>query len=187
MREIAELVARLAELERRVAGMMVHGTVAEVAPQDGTVRLKVGGGDGETFLSPAVPYAQLAGDLRVHTPPSVGQQMTMLAPGGDWRQATAVPMTWSDDNPSPSSDGDAHVLTFGNVLVELTAGGVKISAGGTVVDVTGDGLSVTGTTIALDGATKVTGAELSHNGHDVGDRHKHTGVAPGGSLTGPPA
>jgi len=56
MRGLVDLLARVADLERRIAGMVRHGAVAEVDPAAGTVRLDFGAG----FLSPAVPYAQIA-------------------------------------------------------------------------------------------------------------------------------
>ena len=73
IREIVELVARVTDLERRVAGVMRHGTVAEVDPGRQRMRLDFGpthGGQGR-FLSPWLPYAQFSGALRVHTPPTV--------------------------------------------------------------------------------------------------------------------
>ena len=111
MREVVELAARIAELERRFSGVMRHGTVEEVDAAKQRIRLSFGKDvDGKPFLSPWVPYAQIAGALKVHTPPSKGQQFTALSPNGDWQQAVALPMTWSDQNQSPSSNGDENVL-----------------------------------------------------------------------------
>lgn len=108
IREIVELVARVTDLERRVAGVMRHGTVAEVDPGRQRIRLDFGpahGAEGR-FLSPWVPYAQFSGELRVHTPPTVGQQFTVMSPTGDFQQAVAVPLTHHAGNPSPSTAGD---------------------------------------------------------------------------------
>jgi phage baseplate assembly protein gpV len=182
MSEYSDLRAEIAELRRRVAGMMVHGTVHEVDAAAGTVRLRLGDGpDGEPFLGPAIPYAQFAGALKAHTPPSVGQQMTMLSPGGDFRQAVAAPMTWSDENASPSDRGDANAVTFGSVRIDLEGGALRITVGGTSVVISGGGVSIDGDAIAL------AGAALTHNGKNVGDDHVHEGVVPGPAETGPPA
>lgn len=174
MRALAEVLARVAELERKVAGSARHGVVHEVDPAEGTVRLKIGEGPDGPFLSPAIPYAQTMGAIKAHIPPSVGQAMTLIAPGGDWRQAVAIGLSASQANASPSGAGDQAVITFGSVTITMTGGGVTISAGGTSVSITGAGLAV-------------TGGQVTHNGQDIGDTHTHSGVVPGGSTTGPPA
>jgi phage baseplate assembly protein gpV len=191
IRELVELASRVAELERRFSGTMRHGTVEEVDAGKQIVRLNLGKDvDGKPFLSPWIPYAQIAGALKVHTPPSKGQQFTMLSPTGDWQQAVALPMTWSDQNQSPSGSGDENVLTYGNVRVtikddltkvlvggtefEITSGQVHIKVGGVTVEITGGGVSV-------------TGGRVEHDGKNIGSTHIHGGVVPGGGLTDVPA
>ena len=191
IRELVELASRVAELERRFSGTMRHGTVEEVDSGKQTVRLNFGKDvEGKPFLSPWVPYAQIAGALKVHTPPSKGQQFTLLSPAGDWQQAVALPMTWSDQNQSPSSNGDENVLTYGNVratikddltqvdvggtVLEVTSGRVKITVGGVMVEISGDGVAI-------------TGGKVTHDGKNIGSTHIHGGVVPGGGLTDIPA
>lgn len=173
---IAAIVARLADLERRVAGMMRHGTVAEVDAAQGRVRLDLGPSSGEgRFLSPWVPYAQVAGALRAHIPPVAGQQLTLMSPSGDLRQAVAIPATWGPDNPSPSGAADANVITFGDVEITLAAGGLSISVDGVSLAITGGGLAV-------------TGGAVTHNGTNIGDTHTHTDTAGlGAGTTSPPS
>ena len=67
IRELVELAARIAELERRFSGMMRHGTVAEVDTEAQRIRLDFGPAHGTSgrFLSPWIPYAQFSGALRV--------------------------------------------------------------------------------------------------------------------------
>lgn len=162
MREIVELVARVAELERRVASMVRHGTVEAVDPSKQVVRVRMGGTDDEPFVGPWVPYGQIAGALKVHTPPSVGQQMTMLNPTGDFRQAVALPMTWSDQNASPSQKGDEHVLKFGSVTITLKGQEVTlesprlvVKAGGSEFVVEDGKISLKSALIETDGETKL--------------------------------
>jgi len=127
--ELVEMAGRIADLERRMSGMLRHGTVEEVDTKKQIVRLKHGNDvDGNPFLSPWIPYAQHAGALKVHTPPSKGQQYTIQAPNGDWQQAVAVPMTWSDQNKSPSEKDDENVLTFGDVTITIKGDQVTIAA-----------------------------------------------------------
>lgn len=174
MREIAAILARVAELERKVAGSQRHGVVHEVDPAAGTVRLRLGEGtDGQPFLSPPIPYAQTMGALKAHIPPSVGQQMTMMAPGGDWRQAVALGMSASNANPSPSGAGDQNVITFGAATITLTGSGLTIAVGGVTLAISGGGVAITGGTV-------------THNGKNIGSTHTHGGVVIGGSSTAPP-
>jgi phage baseplate assembly protein V len=144
MKEVALLAARVAELERRVASMIRHGTVEEVDAKKHRVRLRIGeDGQGQPFLGPWVPYAQIAGALKVHTPPSKGQQLTLFSPGGDFRQALALPLTWSDENKSPSEKGDEHILTFADVKIEVRDGQTKLTVGDAVIDTKKDSITVT--------------------------------------------
>lgn len=174
MREIVELAARIAELERRFSGMMRHGTVEEIDTSRHRVRLKFGTDvEGKPFLSPWIPYAQLAGALKVHMPPSVGQQFTLMAPAGDWQLAVAVPFTWSNQNPAPSESGDESILTLGSVRMTLRAGGLEIKAAGVTFALSGDGVSI-------------TGGEVRHDGKNIGATHTHGGVTPGTAATQSP-
>lgn len=188
--QFAALVGRIAEVERKQAGMMRHGTVAEVDPEAGTIRLKLGTSDaGGDFLSPSIPYSQMAGALKAHIPPSVGQQFTLIAPSGDWRQAVAVPMTWSNDNASPSSSGDENVLTYGDVKLLLDAGTVRAEIGGMTFELTEDAatVSVGGVTFEVSGGgVAITGGSVTHNGTDIGDTHIHGGVMSGPATTSVP-
>ncbi len=174
MREIALLAARLAEVERRLAGAMRSGTVAEVDAAAGTVRLKLGdatsGGD---FLSPPIPYMQMAGAVKAHIPPSVGQQFSIMAPSGDFAQGVAVPLGFSSANPSPSGSGSENVVTFGDVTITLVSGGLTVAVGGVTLSITGAGIAV-------------TGGQVTHDGTDIGDTHTHGGVVAGGDSTDVP-
>lgn len=191
MREVVELAARIAELERRFSGVMRHGTVEEVDAGKQRVRLNFGKDvEGEPFLSPWVPYAQIAGALKVHTPPSKGQQFTALSPNGDWQQAVALPMTWSDHNQSPSSKGDENVLTYGNItatikddLCEVVAGAatLRVTSAAVTIRVGGVSLEVSGSGVAI------AGGKVTHDGKNIGSSHIHGGVVSGGDLTDVPA
>lgn len=149
-RLFVEAFRRIAELERRADGTVKQGRVAEVDPKAGTVRIRLNEeGADEPFLSPPIPYAQMAGALKVHTPPSVGQQMTIISGAGDFRQGIAVPMTWSDKNAAPSDKGDEHVLTFGSARVELRGNEIVvkvprlfIECDGATFELTGGGLKM---------------------------------------------
>jgi phage baseplate assembly protein gpV len=173
MREVVELAARIAELERRFAGLMRHGTVEEIDTERHRLRLNFGKDvDDKPFLSPKIPYAQIAGALKLHTPPSVGQQMTMMAPNGDWQQAIALPMTWSNENEAPSKKADEHVLTFGGWKITLKDKSLVLE-NGVVYRFTHEGF-------------EQEGGHLVHDGKGIDAHHVHTMVMPGAALSGPP-
>jgi phage baseplate assembly protein gpV len=181
MKELVELAARVADLERRFAGKIRHGTVEEVDPKKQIMRLNMGTDvEGKPFLSPWIPYAQTAGAFKWHNPPSKGQQMTVHAPTGDWMQATVSPMHWSDANPSPSQKGDEHVMTFGSCTVTVKSGSIEIKVGGSSILVEGSKITVNSAEV------HVTGEKLRHNALDVGDTHTHRDVVPGAGDTGIP-
>ncbi len=187
--ELLELYNRVAALERRAAGLVKHGRVSEVNAREGWVRLDIGAGDAGRLISPKIPYAQFAGALKAHTPPSVGQQMTWLAPGGDPRQSFALPLTWSEQNESPSQNQDENVVTYGNVRMTLKDNLVRINVGGLQWELTSEHmtLDVGGVHWKFSAAGYAqAGGGMGHNGRDVGATHKHPDVMPGGARTGLP-
>lgn len=156
-----------------MAGVHRQGTVAEVDPAAGTVRLKFGSNEHGDFLSADIPYSQTGGDVKFHNPPSVGQQMMAISPGGDLRQAIAIPTGFAAGGGSPGSAGNEHVLTFGSVTMTLTGGSLVIASGGVSVEIGGAGLTI-------------TGGAVTHDGVNIGKDHIHLDVTPGGGLSGPP-
>lgn len=193
MSELADiflaLMQRVQELERRTAGSQWRGTVKEVDPKKGTARLVIGqDDDGQDVLSPPIPYAQTAGALKIHSPPSVGQQMEVYSQGGDIEQATLRPLHWSKDNVSPSDKGDEHVATLGQFKAEVRGGElvitvpkVRLVCGGSSFELTNAGLTLVASDVA------VTGDTMKHNGKSIDANHIHGGVMPGGATTDVPA
>jgi phage baseplate assembly protein gpV len=175
MRALVEAFARISELERKLSGMVRHGPIAEVDPAAGTVRLDLGAATGGgRMLSPAVPYSQMAGGLKAHIPPTVGQQMTMISPSGDWRQAVAVPLSWGGGNASPSAVGDENVITYGGATITLKGDALSVVIGGVSLTISADGL-------------EITGGKVTHDGKDIGSSHIHGGVITGPGTTTEPA
>lgn len=186
---LADIFMRTAEIERRFDGMIKQGTATDVDPKAGTVRIRYGGTDEEPFLSPPIPYAQMAGALKVHAPPSEGQQMTVISGSGDFRQGLAVPMTWSDSNTSPSEKDDENVITFGDVRIELRSDELLISIGGFSISLQASGAKFTvgGVTHELTaGGLSTKGGKIEHNKKNIGSDHVHGGVERGRSMTSSP-
>lgn len=173
--EFRALAAGLQEQSRRMAGVEMRGKVKQVDPKKALVRIEIGKDpEGGPVLSPWVPYKQTAGALKLHTPPSVGQVMVIRSETGDVEQGLAEPFRWSEANNAPSTSGDEHVLTFGaNVKVTLKSDSLSFKVGSVELRISEEG-------------AEIFGGKVEHNGHDIGDSHRHPGVERGGAITDPP-
>lgn len=147
----AELVMRCAELERRMDTQIRHGKVTEVDPQKQVARIEIGERDGKPVKSAWLPYAQFAGPdgdqqyqkgLKHHSPPFVGQQMTMFAPGGEIRQGVLLPFHWWDKAKSPSNKGDEHVIAWDKLRITRRADALIAQVGNSVITWKDDSLSL---------------------------------------------
>lgn len=159
-----------AEVERLLMNVIRYGTITEVDAGNARARVTFGGETESAWL----PFTGgRAGGARVWTPPTVGEQVLVLAPSGDTAQAVITGSIPSSSNPAPSSDGGAVVLRIGSSTVTVTASGATIEVGGVSVAITASGLAI-------------TGGQVTHNGKDIGDTHRHGGVVVGPAQTGVP-
>lgn len=149
IRHLIEALARSTQQDWRAANAKTSGPVTHVDAANGRARIRLGGTDGEPFLSPWVRYSQQMGALKVHAPPSIGQQMDLDSPNGDFEQGTLVPRTQSDDNKSPSNRPDENVVTYGDFRAELRGNELTVEVprvflkcGGTTFELTGGGLKM---------------------------------------------
>lgn len=83
-------------------------------------------------------------------------------------------MTWSNQNTSPSTAGDEHVLTFGDVRLTIREQMLEARLGPITFKVMPDGIAI-------------TGGKVTHDGKNIGSTHIHGGVVPGGGVTDVPA
>jgi phage baseplate assembly protein V len=150
--EIADINGRLAAHEARSERMFRHGQVTDVDAKNQVYRQQIGVDDkGQPVKSPWVPYAQVAGNRKIHSPPSVGQQMTLISPDGDHEQGIGLPFTWSKDQASPSQDPDTDVDQRGKCTDTQTKEGRTIEVGGLKIAMTDGKCVITADTIALVG------------------------------------
>lgn len=122
--DIEEMVARLtfevARLNRVISRQMRFGTVAKVDAGKGVARMMLSDPQsGSAFLGPWRPWAELAGATRSWRPPVEGQQMLVVAPGGDLAQSLLLPATFSNQFQAPSDKGDANRETLGSVTIDM--------------------------------------------------------------------
>ena len=189
------------DMLRRVLNIVRPGEVSKVDYKKARIRVKHG-----DLESNWIPWAAgRAGGNKIWSPPEVGEQVLMLAPGGDTSRAIALVGIFSDDNPANGDDGNLFRMTFKNGTVieydrdknelnaKLKSGGKAtiVADGGMTIDASG-GLTIKGD-ITLTGGITMTGDVLMNGnllaqGHvtslGVGapvtlSTHLHTGVVPG--------
>jgi len=153
-----------------------------------TVTLDDSGDDG-AVESPPLPWlAPRMGETRAWMPPSVGEQVLLICPGGEIGAGIVLGGVTSDANPAPidepvallrfkdgaviSYDPDAHEL-----LVQLPSGATTVLASDGGIDIVGD-VTLTGKLTASDDVV-AAGISLTD--------HKHGGVQAGSAQTGAPA
>ncbi|MDT8758243.1 phage baseplate assembly protein V [Sphingomonas psychrotolerans] len=155
--------------------------------------------DGAAETPPVRWLAGRAGKTRVWSPPSVGEQVLLLAPDGQFGNAVAITGIVQNSFPPAGSD-ETEVLEFGD--------GARISydpashalaavlpAGGTAAIDAPGGLSIRGP-VTIEGDVSITGkvdttdrvtseADVVGAGISLKD-HKHGQVQPGGGQSGKP-
>jgi phage baseplate assembly protein V len=189
-------MSALADPRRTIGNILQLGTIEQIDLAEATCRVRVG-----DIVTGDIPWATGgAGQmLRVWSPPSIGEQCMLLCPEGDEEGGIAVLGIFSEAHPAPSSDPlvllefkdgsrfsydpEGHALKIelaGDATAMLAApGGLKITAD---IEVEGD-ISLQG---KLDATDKITSsADVIGGGKSLKD-HKHTGVAAGGTVSGPP-
>lgn len=121
--------ANINELARALRNMVRTGVVVETDLSAGRCRVQTGGivTDWLQWLT------QRAGRARTWWAPSIGEQVLILAVGGELDTAFVLPGIFSGDNPAPSASADAWHVTFPDGAVieyeprisALTASGIK--------------------------------------------------------------
>ncbi len=145
-----------AEADRRLANVIQIGTVCEVA--HGASRARVQIGDLKTAL---IPVSQIrSGAIKLHWMPSVGEQVSVLAPSGDLARAFIMG--------SLPIDGNAVAPDGGTPTMDLGGGTLRVVGN---LHVSGD--------VIVGGDVVASGISLT--------KHTHGGVKAGGDQTGGPA
>lgn len=172
--QIADLYARIAELERRGQNAKRTGKIAATDYDKGLYRVefKEQGSDGKPYLSPWLPLKEVgAGDIKVYVPLSMGEQVTVVSENGDLSDAEIESSINSDDNPKPHNKGGEAVVTVKDGLRltlkdgELT---LETTTSRLVCDVTIDGNLHVTKDITNDGNMTTVGTHTDAIGkHDA--------------------
>lgn len=178
-REFRQIWKALDDNQRRTAAAIMPGVVAEI---DGKrIRVELGPEDprtGKKFLSPWVQMQESASTQSASTsniPVAVGDPVRLLSPNGELGpHSLAVRDSHTDDAPNPAGEDNELVIAFGGCALRMRDGLLTIEQGSARFEI-------------ANGDAKVVSNTWHHNAKNVGDTHKHTGVIPGPSNTGPPS
>lgn len=145
----------LQEIARAIRNLIRTGIVTDVDLDEGLCRVQTGGIE-TTWLN---WLTSRAGRSRVWWAPSVGEQVLLLAIGGELDTAFVLPGIFSDDHPAPSASPDAFHVSFPDGAVieyepqnsALTVSGIKTA------DVTAsDSITATVPLILVKASTRIT-------------------------------
>lgn len=173
--EFRDLVARLAELERRVANIIRDGIIAETDHARDHYRVRLDGENGE-MLSPWIARGdEDAGVGSTHRPMKKGQQVRLLSRDGEIGAGTSLvyPGSYRDQFPQPSQDGEAFVTKLGAAVITQKGDSVEIKVGDTRLLITGTEIVTYGKTRLDNGNRKV---------HYVGGKDSDGDVAVDGAA-----
>ena len=172
-----------ADLARRLASLLRIGKVAAVNHGEARVRVTTGG-----LETDWLPWATLrAGNVRHWSPPSVGEQVMVLAPSGEMEQAVVMTGLFQSGSAAPESSGDVQadhypdgaIIRYNHASGHLEATGVKtatLQASGSI--------TVDCPDVVFTGNVDVQGNMSSHG--VVLHTHIHGGVASGSAVTAGP-
>lgn len=160
------------ELTRLIRNLVRKGVIMAIDHSAATCR--VSSGDLQTNWIRWMAVA--AGETRDWNPPTVGEQVLLICPGGDPADALALRGIYSDDAPAPSNAAAKHVriypdgavIEYDHAAHALTA---TLPAGGSVaitapsgVTVTTETATVVATSVTLDAADTTCTGNLTVQG-----------------------
>ncbi|QNP59486.1 phage baseplate assembly protein V [Paenacidovorax monticola] len=185
------------EILRRLENVARMGTIEEVRTTK-PARCRVRCGEILTGWLPWVAGRAAGQNGAIWWPPVKGEQVLMLAPGGDLTNAMVMPGAFSDKNPQASENPDIfrmdlgggayfehdaangvlrmeamasiHIMCMGSSIT-ITENSITMAAGGGTLVLNGDGITVTPDVLAQ-------GISLVN--------HVHPGVKQGGDRTEKP-
>ncbi|MBB5320470.1 phage baseplate assembly protein V [Marinobacter oulmenensis] len=157
------LARKIADLYRLLNNLIRIGTIVEVDHQAARARVKTGGNT--TGWQKWVTLR--AGTTTEWNPPTVGEQVVLLSPGGDLAQAVILVGLFTSNAPSSSKDEhrrvypDGATINYDHVKKELVAN----LPGKANVNITGDATVNVGgnATTAVGGICKVNAEMIHHN------------------------
>lgn len=178
------------ELLRLLLNLIRTGTVTEVDTDNWLCRVQTG----ELETNWIRWLTTRAGDAVTWWAPSVGEQVLLLAIGGDLSTAFVLTGLYSNDRPPPSTDAKSAVTVhpdgarfeYSPETGTLQVSGVKKTVfDSESIEINTKALTINADATTINGDVTQSGGKMSSNGVVV-DAHKHSGVQKGGDLSGGP-
>jgi phage baseplate assembly protein V len=178
----------ITELARRVANMVMIGTVAEADYDAARVKIRMG-----DIVTAWLPWTtgRAGGDRTWHAP-EVGEQMLLVSPSGNPAQAVILGSIFQDAHPAPGNLATRHVTEYADgAVIEYDREAHHLKAilpGGATTELISDGgIEFTGN-LKVNGNIEATGHVKDAVRTMAADRtiyngHVHGGVASGSSST----
>jgi len=164
--------------------LLRYGRIASV--DHGAARCTVQLDDG-VETPPLRWIAPRMGETRVWIPPSAGEQVQVICPGGEIGAGLVLGGIGSAANPAPASDAAPLIVFKDGAQIRYDPDAHELSivlpAGATTSLISGGGIAVTGD-VTLTGQLTAS-VDVIADGISL-NSHTHGGVQAGGSQTGAP-
>ncbi|OHC96423.1 MAG: hypothetical protein A2792_00145 [Sphingomonadales bacterium RIFCSPHIGHO2_01_FULL_65_20] len=169
------------------------GVIATVDLGAATCTVTIGDPDEDPIETPPLRWlAPRAGDTRVWSPPTVGEQAIVLCAEGELAAGIVLLGIVQTAFP-PAGDSLAELIAFADgAVLQYDPEGHELRAelpAGSIVHITADQVHVVGN-VSIDGDLTITGTatadvDVVGGGKSLKD-HKHLGVTAGGGVSGKP-
>lgn len=132
--QLADMLHRIAELERRNRNRRRKGTIAEVSDDRSKYRVKLSDQNGKPYLTPWIKARTLAaGGVKVDVLYQKGEQVDVVSESGDMADAQIDFSTYSDANARENKDMPFHIK-IGNTVIEASPDLVKVTSAKVIVE-----------------------------------------------------
>lgn len=148
-------LSTLQELARALRNMVRTGVIVETDLNAGRCRVQTGG----IYTDWLQWLTHRAGRSRTWWAPSVGEQVLILAIGGELDTAFVLPAIFSDDHPAPSASADAWHMSFPDGAVmeyEPETGALTVSGIKTADITASESITATVPVVMVKASTRVT-------------------------------
>lgn len=178
----AEQAFETAEILRRLANVVRLGTIHDTDGAAARARVRYDtDARGAPLLTDWLPWLTTrAGRDRTWWAPEPGEQVVVLAPGGELPEAVILPALYRDAHPAPAAEASKHVVLYGDrariaydraahhLSAVLPAGATAALTAPGGVSITGD-VTVTGSITASgqvsDGRSSMQSMRDTYNRH----------------------
>lgn len=144
----------ISELARAVRNLIRIGVIVDVDTSRARCRIQLGGNTSDWLQW----LTCRAGGARTWWAPSIGEQVLLLALGGELDTAFVLPGIFSDDFPAPSASAEAYHVSFPDGAVieyEPQTGALSVSGIVTAAVSASTSVDVTAPTVTVNASKKI--------------------------------